>query len=125
MTGDTLPVPRLWAAATTSGTDHGGGGAEFRQRRPLGTGAPGAVIECIIGYRVWLGDNCGLRIRMQASDLPGRICVLAATSPASAHPRCRQATGRWNELLGLHCCASLAVNAETVTPDGYGPIGCA
>ncbi len=25
MTGDTLPVPRVWAAATTSGTDHGGG----------------------------------------------------------------------------------------------------
>ena len=59
---------------------------EFRQRRPLGTGAPGAVIECIIGYRVWLGDNCGLRIRIQASDLPGFVCVLAATSPASAHP---------------------------------------
>jgi hypothetical protein len=77
MTGDALPVPRRWAAATTSGIDHGGGGAEFRQRRPLGTGAPGAVTECIIGYRVWLGDNCGLRIRIQASDLPGRICVLA------------------------------------------------
>jgi hypothetical protein len=122
MTGDTLPVPRLWAAATTSGTDHGGGGAEFRQHRPLG---PERLVRSSSASsgRVWLGDNCGLRIRIQASDLPGRICVLAATSPASAHPRCRQATGRWNELLGLHRCASLAVNAETVTPDGYGPTG--
>jgi hypothetical protein len=52
MTGNKLSVPRLWAAATTSSVDHGGRGAEFRQRRPLETGAPGAVIECIIGYRV-------------------------------------------------------------------------
>jgi hypothetical protein len=72
MTGDALPVPRLWAAATTSGTDHGGGGAEFRQRRPLGTGAPGAVIECIIGYRVWLGDNCAC-----GSAFKLRICPAA------------------------------------------------
>jgi hypothetical protein len=74
------PQSRPAASITVAGV------REFGQRRPLGPGAPGAVIECIIGYRVWLGDNCGLRIRMHASDLPGRVCVLTATSPASAHP---------------------------------------
>lgn len=100
-----------------------GGGAEFRQCRPLGTGAPGVVIECIIGYRVWLGDNCGLRIRMQASDLPGRVWRAGGNFPGFGTPNVAVKRRADGTSFLASTVARQALRTHTVTPDGYGPIG--